>query len=275
MKYYSIIIFILLCFRNTSVHSTRIAQSHLLRNWPQFAQSENEIAANAYLQDLGLNWKDLEDKEILDIGAGLARFALAAKQKGVRVISIDLHPEWHTETDARPTTVPYIVADAREPLPFPDESFDVIVARASIHSIVEVQEDMEAIFTEAKRLLKPDGEFRFGPGSISMRPVRHNEWDKWFDLLKRVENHEYISPEEDAWGAKVWPRYEREQREYEKLKDLPGNERKKRQEERTLADLQNIELAITAHPITRILVGWNGENTQTESVYYVMKNSLA
>src|SRR5450755_3343913 len=73
-----------------------------IKEIPQFAQSENELTATAYLQDLGLDWKDLAGKVVLDLGAGLARFAQAARQRGIQVTSVDMHPEWHTETGVTP-----------------------------------------------------------------------------------------------------------------------------------------------------------------------------
>src|SRR5947199_3299546 len=95
--------------------------SYPTKELPQFAESNNEETAEVYLKDLGLTWEDLESKEILDIGAGLGRFAQAAQKRGVKVTSVDMHPEWHNETGVVPTSVPYLLADARKRLPYEDE----------------------------------------------------------------------------------------------------------------------------------------------------------
>ena len=229
----------------------------------------NEATAEAYLMDLGLNWDMLEDKKVLDIGAGLAGFAQAAKKRGINVVSLDAHPEWWSEIGDPPTDVPFVIGDGKK-LPFKDGSFDVIVARAAIHSMVEVLDELEAVICESKRVLKPGGELRIGPGNIAIRAVREAEWDKWFELLDKVRNKQTLNPEEDEWGAKVWPAYEREQEEYEELIGLSHEERIKKMEERSFTNLKRIEPSITEHIFIRE-VNWKGKVEQFPSVYYVMK----
>lgn len=225
-----------------------------------------------YLMDLGLDWDKLKDKKVLDLGAGLGKFAEAAKKRGVDVVSLDAHPEWHSNKGSLPNDIPFVVGDGQQ-LPFKDEVFDVIVARAAVDSMIEVKEDLEAVLSEAKRVLKTGGEFRFGPGGIGVRPVREEEWDKWFELLDKVRNKQEITSEENAWGAKVWPEYERELHQNDDLEGLTREETIKKMDEFSLALLHSIDPTITAHPYIRTMY-WKGELEHEPNVYYVMRKPI-
>lgn len=235
----------------------------------QNLEMADERTAATYLNDLGLNWEQLKGKKVLDLGAGLAGFAKAAKKRGVDVVSLDLHPEWWVKEGKQPKGTPFVIGNGKQ-LPFKDETFDMVVGRASVHSMVEIQEDLVAVIGEAKRVLKSGGEFRFGPGSISTRSVRESEWDKWFNLMKKVRNKEKITPEEDTWGAKVWPQYEQELIEDKALEGLSTKERIKKLQEFSLTRLQSIDPTIIMQPITRTLA-WKGKQETFNDVYYVMK----
>lgn len=235
----------------------------------EYTDEANEATAEAYLMELGLNWDMLMGKRVLDMGAGLAGFAQAAKERGIDVISLDAHPEWWSEIGDPPSNVPFVVGDGKQ-LPFKEESFDVIVSRSAVHSMVEIQDDLESVISEARRVLKPGGEFRFGPGHINLSPVRNEEWDKWYKVLDKVRNKQTLTPEEDAWGAKVWPVYERKLQEEEELNGLSKEERIKKMEEWSFIYLKRIEPSITEHPFISEL-NWKGEVEQFPSVYYLMK----
>ena len=222
----------------------------------------NEQTAETYLNDLGLSWKVLEGKKVLDLGAGLAGFAQAAEKRGVNVISMDAHPEWWKE-GKMPKNVPYVVGDANQ-LPLKAETFDIVVARAAVHSMVETKEDLEAFLKEVKRVLKPGGEFRFGPGSVNTRPLRQDEWKKWFELLTKVRNKEEITAEEDAWGAKVFPGIEQEEQEQKDFDKMSTEQRMAKLSELSLNRLQSIDPTITEH------VG-NKARERYLDTYYVMK----
>src|SRR5690348_119091 len=84
--------------------------------------SDYETTANTYLGDLGLSWEDLAGKRILDVGAGSAGFAKAAKGRGIEVVSLDQDPKYRVFTD-----VPYVQGQGRgNSLPFMDETFDLV-----------------------------------------------------------------------------------------------------------------------------------------------------
>jgi ubiquinone/menaquinone biosynthesis C-methylase UbiE len=102
---------------------------------------------------------DVRDQRILDIGCGIGgpAFVLAEKY-GANVVGIDIEPELIAQAQQRSKE---LKIDARcefvlvepGPMPFPDESFDVVLSSGVIMQI----EDKEQVFEEAIRVLKPGG----------------------------------------------------------------------------------------------------------------------
>ncbi len=135
-------------------------------------RKEDETAA-FILGNLGLDWPDLEGKSVLDLGAADARLARPGRRRNMHIVSVDNHIEhlnkyWRHKI---PKDVPYVLADARS-LPFPDESFDLVTAHASVPLIlVRTRDDVQTILSENYRVLKHDGEFRFGCGYSSTLPT--------------------------------------------------------------------------------------------------------
>lgn len=103
---------------------------------------------------------DLTDKEVLDIGVGLAGPAcvLAAEHGAARVIGIDIEGpvlERAAETVRRHGLGDRVVLKrvAPGPLPFADGSFDLVFSKDAIIHIP----DTAALFRDAYRVLRPGG----------------------------------------------------------------------------------------------------------------------
>jgi len=79
----------------------------------------------------------------LDVGCRDGHFSRMLKEKGYTVVSIDI--ECHYENCQE--------VDANKPLPFPDNSFDVIWCS----EVIEHLEKPQQIIAEFKRVLKPEG----------------------------------------------------------------------------------------------------------------------
>ena len=97
---------------------------------------------------------------VLDIAAGTGNGAIAAAARGAAVVASDLTPELleagRAIADARGLTVSWDVADA-EALPYPDDSFDVVVSAIGIMFAPHHQ----AAADEALRVCRPGGRLGF------------------------------------------------------------------------------------------------------------------
>jgi SAM-dependent methyltransferase len=102
--------------------------------------------------------------DVLDLGAGTG--AMLSYYEGpiesgaaeVTMLEPDPHMREQAVGAAREAGLDVAVSDARaESLPFPDDSFDVVVASMVFCTIP----DPEAALDEAARVLRPGGEFRF------------------------------------------------------------------------------------------------------------------
>jgi ubiquinone/menaquinone biosynthesis C-methylase UbiE len=125
-----------------------------------------EKEAIRQLRELGLDFEYLKGKTILDVGAGPAFIAEAAKNKGIKVISIDIDPEKWKKLEGELPDVPYIKASA-EKLPFKDETFDIVISHAGPFNNTDSKDLIFDYINEAKRVLKNGGELRFGPGDLN------------------------------------------------------------------------------------------------------------
>ena len=97
--------------------------------------------------------KKVEDKFAVDLGIGTGLFTKILREKGYKVIGIDISDEMLKIAKNRGFEV--IKHDLNNPLPFNDESFDFVFSMTSI----EFLKNPENLFEEVKRVLKKDGEF--------------------------------------------------------------------------------------------------------------------
>jgi ubiquinone/menaquinone biosynthesis C-methylase UbiE len=137
------------------------------KNWFNKLNNEKSIEKLAliHLMDLGINFNYLIGKKVLEIGAGKAIIAKAAKNKGIEgIVSLDVDPE--VEEELKNLGLPFVRARAEE-LPFPDETFDLVISHAGPPIISSSKEIVKKVILEVKRVLKEGGEFRFGPGSLN------------------------------------------------------------------------------------------------------------
>ena len=115
--------------------------------------------------DLGIDFNYLTGKKVLEIGAGKAIIAKAAKKKGIEgIVSLDAYSE--VEEELKNLGLPFVRAYTEE-LPFPDETFDLVLSHAGPPIISSSKEKVKKVIFEVKRILKEGGEFRFGPGSLN------------------------------------------------------------------------------------------------------------
>lgn len=119
---------------------------------------DGEIVKDAtfrILKNLGLTWSDLDNKKVLDVGAGTAKLARAAKQIGstADIYSVD-EDEQNIWSTLPPELKRKCLIASAEALPFSDNSFDLIVNNGSIKPNE---------ITDEIRILKSGGEIRVAP----------------------------------------------------------------------------------------------------------------
>ena len=91
----------------------------------------------------------------LDLGCGTGRHALWLAECGANVTAIDFSEGMLLEARRKPgaEAVDFLSHDLHKPLPFANDSFDLVVSGL----VLEHLRDLQAFFSETHRVLKPNG----------------------------------------------------------------------------------------------------------------------
>jgi len=133
---------------------------------------------------------------ILDVGCGFGSFVLAARDRGLAAIGLDV-ASFEMEVarsrlaTLRPEDDPesiFVEGDGLS-LPFPDEAFEVV----TLWNVIEHVPDSNKLLGEATRVLKPGGVlFAIAPNYAAFRTEAHYQLP-WVPLLPRSLASRYLT----------------------------------------------------------------------------------
>ncbi len=137
---------------------------------------------------LKLKHPEFAPADILDLGCSVghqtlpwARTYPQAKVTGIDVAAPCLRYA-HGRAQSQGVTADFVQADATR-LPFPDASFDLVFSSMFLHELP--LKDIDAVFAEARRLLRPGGlmlHYELPPNSqLSAYDGFYLDWDCWYN----------------------------------------------------------------------------------------------
>ena len=145
-----------------------------LRNNLNKSLNERRISRAEDIRNaLNIKWKDLEGKKIVDVGAGMGEFVAEAQSRGIDVFSFDINDfsnnnatqsnydaiSEHEREEYYPND--HVIGDHTE-LPFPDETFDLVVSSFAGPMVAKGADDKVNVVKEILRVVKTSGEVRVG-----------------------------------------------------------------------------------------------------------------
>ncbi|WP_416907829.1 MAG: class I SAM-dependent methyltransferase [Polymorphobacter sp.] len=185
---------------------------HLMPGSYSAEAGEGDLAAGAVYENglsvfsFGLMGKNLDDigessafwlrhahpefqpKDILDLGCSVGHQTLpwARAYPGARVTGVDVAAPCLRYADGRAraqgVAAHFVQANATQ-LPFPDASFDLVYSSMFLHELP--LKDIDAVFAEARRLLRPGGlmlHYELPPNSqLSAYDGFYLDWDCWYN----------------------------------------------------------------------------------------------
>lgn len=129
---------------------------------------------------------DLAEYDLLDVGCGEGRTLAMLNDRGVigRGVGVDLLAERVDRARRASPTLEFHVADGTR-LPFPDASFDVVLAMTVFSSVPSPAR--VAVAREIARVLRPDGRF------------------VWYDMRRRSPANPDVRPFSEADARRIFP----------------------------------------------------------------------
>ncbi|MEK6303388.1 MAG: class I SAM-dependent methyltransferase [Acidobacteriota bacterium] len=125
---------------------------------------------------------DVTGKRVLDLGCGAGPYSIWFAERGAQVSGLDLSATMISlalqKATQRGLQLDLQVADIREPLPFTDAEFDLVLTATALH----YADDIAGLFREVARVTKRDGRL--------LASVLHPMSTAYFPLADEDDQHE-------------------------------------------------------------------------------------
>jgi len=123
-----------------------------------------------------------QGENILDIGSGTGNYSIWLAKKGLKVTGLDQSQAMMNIAKKKAAeenlAIDWVDADATQ-LPFPNESFDIVISVTAI----EFMGDIKAALTEAIRVLKPNGRLVIGV------LTKDSPWGKLYQQMAEADKN--------------------------------------------------------------------------------------
>jgi SAM-dependent methyltransferase len=156
----------------------------------RFTSAADSFADNVERPAIERMIGDVAGARVLDLGCGSGPYSIWLAERGANVSGMDLS---HTMISlareralARKVQADFRVADIRDPLPFGEAEFDLVITATALHYV----EDLDATMKEAARVLKPGARLIASvlhPMSTALFPLDGSEevegpdpWEGWY-----------------------------------------------------------------------------------------------
>lgn len=133
---------------------------------------------------------DVAGARVLELGCGSGPYSVWLAERGAQVVGLDLSQTMislaQERARERNVRADFRVADIRDPLPFGEAEFDLVITATALHYV----EDLGSAMKEASRVLKRDARLVASvlhPMSTALFPLADSEdmegpdpWDGWY-----------------------------------------------------------------------------------------------
>ena len=126
--------------------------------WKQYKKTQldsysgTSITSDRLNRCLGELQNDLSPKTVLEAGCGAGRFTEILLQKGARLVSSDLSMAVEVNAENFPASDDHLIIQADiNDMPFPDESFDVVICLGVIQHTPSTEQTIESLYKLVKK----------------------------------------------------------------------------------------------------------------------------
>ena len=152
-----------------------IAKDYLVRYGPDFAQFYQHYWNSQLLKNLPLE----SNLSVLDCGCGTGILLKDLIQRYKRVVGLDISPEMMALIEPAIREKSELVIGDAENLPFPENYFDIVISRGTLHHLPQPAKALQDIY----RILRPTGFFVLTEPSDDSWLLRWPRW--WSHRLSR------------------------------------------------------------------------------------------